>query len=1232
MAAALAGSLLVVFAAGIQLPALSSASVNPPNQPDLSFANRVQPPAGLPDWSRVGYLGGQRLPGDGEVNGEAACRITAQQLASGFGVVADDGVDDTTGLQNAIDQIKNQCSSRANYHRLSLISLPAGRIDVSRQIYVDASFLILRGQGSGAGGTRLVFRPDVDTRYDTLSGDGSRWNQDGMEFGSGSDLGKGGWIWPGRAMFRVQTRDVADRYQNEWQAAPANRKDLFEGSVNQHWASGIRLAARADDAGYSAREGQSVVKLVSTADMNRFSLGGYVWVGAANSINFYAQQDVTSQSLMENLHMRQQMFRVVRKDTTAKTITLDRPLEYDLPVDSTSDGSPPMFGTVYPSKVTPLKAVEGVGFENFAMTQDMTGLPKLGGGTYALSPSDAVNNYGNMAPEYAMHGILFKWAANSWARGLNATMVGSHPIVTEVARNLQIERNTFDGAWNKGKGGNGYLRGSRVWDSLYAYNTSRNLRHFTFQWSASGNVVFRNDLDSDLNLHGGWERFNLFEGNTVRIPYAHRSGNCAANCGGEGGETDDGTWYPIWWAAGPKAAKWSGSSGPQNVFFNNTLIKQTTPGGQFTTYTPYSMGSPGVQADTFFQFGSDNADPRRFRPLSQGGQGIPDWTGRETLDYNGHGVVARVDGRRPSLFLRDVGQLDPRQNGSRRMATWNMQGSGTRGGWAEIGNEYESKYSYGVLPLAVEHGAEIVLLQEAGSPPGGGTHVTDHPQNNFAREDGSYPPVREYRYGGTASRPQGYLYWLHTDTSTRNPPNRVNLAVATRTQVPAADIFVVESPMNGGRPALGVNIGGVVYFTVHGWSGTGNDMAGLVNRIATWMQAAGPNGAALEWAVLGDFNRDPQNLQTTLNNNYGAGRFTVHSPPSPTHPTIDPQRRLDYAVLPAAGTLHVTQSTVLNSVLYSDHLPVRYELGGLPNTNNPPQLAVTVPAPPGTAVLRNAGTTNVATALQGISNAVTDLSYSQSQSQSQSWNLYPEPEFPGRYRLVSRLTGDYMGQEGGASNARVVQWPHEANDQLWRPVYQGDGTWTLENMVTDQMLTADGGGAVLRGRDADGSARQRWFLQDPGEMQDLAELGLAEPTPERFVIDVSGGHTAENTPVILYPDHDAPHERFTRIPAGQTGGEDCNYLVYGGRYLNTTATSSDPLSGNGVTLNSFRPNNDGYLWCERNVTGGIALSNYSFQTRLVEERMYLTEHGLNNQLTITAGHAADTWSWLPVTQ
>ncbi|MBH5338296.1 hypothetical protein IHE55_27320 [Streptomyces pactum] len=620
-----------------------SGSGSGPCPPSLTSDNRRGALSGLPDWSEAGYRGGRALPGHQELTTDAACRITPQELAETYEVRPDDGADDSAGVQRAIDAIRGGCGDRANFDRLSLIQLPAGRLDISRQISVDTDHLVIRGAGSDpAKGTRIVFRPDGDTRYDTLTADGSRWDQDAMVHEAGADTAKGGWLWPGRGLFRIQTREVAARYADEWAAAPANRKDLYEGSVNQHWASGVKLRAADGDPGHSAREGDRVVHLDAKADMSRFRRGGHLWVGAPNTRKFYAVQQATDESRYENLHMRQQVFRIAAVDVDNRTVTLDKPLEFDLPVDSTSDGSAPIGTTAYAGKVTPLKMVVGVGLENFSFTQEVPG----------LTPQQAAHDYGNLAPAQAMHGVVFKWAADSWVRGVRSEMTGSHPIVTEVAKNLQIEGNHLEGAWNKGKGGNGYLRGSRVWDSLYAHNTTRGLRHFTLQWSASGNVVYGNDMDSDLNLHGGWERRNLFENNTVRVPYEHRSGSCSTACGGEGGEMDSGTWYPIWWAAGPKAVKWAGSSGPQNVFHNNVLTKQLTAGGPYTEYLPYSRSGSGVRP--VYQFGSAADDPGAFRHLVRDGTPIADWNGHETADYTGSdaGVNASRTESSASLFLR----------------------------------------------------------------------------------------------------------------------------------------------------------------------------------------------------------------------------------------------------------------------------------------------------------------------------------------------------------------------------------------------------------------------------------------------------------------------------------------------------------------------------------------------------------------------------------------------------
>ncbi|MHA7962083.1 GDSL-type esterase/lipase family protein [Streptomyces sp. L500] len=628
----------------------------------LSKSNRRAPVAGLPDWSRAGYRAGEALPTAASRTSDPTCHITPSELEQRFKVRADDGQDDTAGLQSAIDRIRNSCTPGAGPNRLSVIELPKGRLDVSKQLAVDASYLVIRGQGSDPqGGTRIVFRPDENTRYDKLTEKGERWNQGAMEhkceFTTGNNVGTGGWIWPGRGLFRVQTREVAEKYLKICgypSKIPENRRDLFEGSVNQHWESGVTVAGSPADVKYAARQGDRVIQLDPKAKMDAFKPGGDLWVGAANSLKFYQSQEVAGASAddgrLENLHMRQQVFTIASVDAARHTVTIDKPLEFDVPVDSTSDGSPPLGvnGKPYPSKVTALKMITDVGFEDFSFTEDINGLSKLGGGTYRLSPADAVHNYGNMAPEYAMHGIVFKWAADSWVRGVRADMTGSHPVVTEVARNIQIEHNVFDGAWNKGKGGNGYLRGSRVWDSLYAFNTSRNLRHFTFQWSASGNVAIGNDLDSDLNLHGGWEHRNLFENNTVHVPYNHSSGECTTNCGGEGGAGDKGTWWPIYWAAGSKGIGWSGSTGPQNVFFRNALTKQTAPGGPYEPYRPY--------ADTsrVFQFGSAAGDASAFQHLKGANGPIQDWADNERDDYTGgDGVNAsRADAGR-SLFLRD---------------------------------------------------------------------------------------------------------------------------------------------------------------------------------------------------------------------------------------------------------------------------------------------------------------------------------------------------------------------------------------------------------------------------------------------------------------------------------------------------------------------------------------------------------------------------------------------------
>src|SRR5688500_9651855 len=132
----LIGSLTVPVTTATAAPALTDL--------DVSSGNRRSPISGLYDWSNAGYRGNGVLPGNNDVNPNESCQITSAELASQFTVRPNDSADDTAGLQAAIDAIRTQCSPSASYSKLSLITLPAGELKVSKELHVDADYLIIR--------------------------------------------------------------------------------------------------------------------------------------------------------------------------------------------------------------------------------------------------------------------------------------------------------------------------------------------------------------------------------------------------------------------------------------------------------------------------------------------------------------------------------------------------------------------------------------------------------------------------------------------------------------------------------------------------------------------------------------------------------------------------------------------------------------------------------------------------------------------------------------------------------------------------------------------------------------------------------------------------------------------------------------------------------------------------------------------------------------------------------
>ncbi|CCO36258.1 hypothetical protein BN14_10389 [Rhizoctonia solani AG-1 IB] len=303
------------------------------------------------------------------------------------------------------------------------------------------------------------------------------------------------------------------------------------------------------------------------------------WIASPAKRSDFRDWGVKTQDWFVNSYIFQDWFTVTKRavDSIGRYIELDRPLRFDVYRSSTGDGSTPMEDSEIFAKAMPIAhVVHHVGIENLYMTQEIDG----------LAPESAMRNYANLAPEQAMHGIVFRYARDSWVRNIQTFMTGSHPIATEAARHIQIQDNYFDGAWNKGPA----------------------------------------------------------QAAVVRV---------------ETKKSIAGTWYPIWWGAGEKASKWSGASGPRNVFYRNYMIKQQVDGGEYVEYRPY-FARDGSLSSKIWQLGWDTQSPAgiRYSHLSTENRvPIKDWQSHELVDFSqspAYGANSFLEDPHTSLFLKDV--------------------------------------------------------------------------------------------------------------------------------------------------------------------------------------------------------------------------------------------------------------------------------------------------------------------------------------------------------------------------------------------------------------------------------------------------------------------------------------------------------------------------------------------------------------------------------------------------
>ncbi|TKX31240.1 cytolethal distending toxin subunit B family protein [Campylobacter estrildidarum] len=240
--------------------------------------------------------------------------------------------------------------------------------------------------------------------------------------------------------------------------------------------------------------------------------------------------------------------------------------------------------------------------------------------------------------------------------------------------------------------------------------------------------------------------------------------------------------------------------------------------------------------------------------------------------------------------------------------TWNMQGSSA---------STESKWNVSVRQLVTgENPLNIVAIQEAGVLPATATMTSRQVQ-----PVGVGIPIHEYEWNlGSFSRPNiVYIYYSRIDVGA----NRVNMAIVTRTR--ADEVIVLPPPTVASRPIIGIRICNDVFLNIHALARGGNDAGAIVTAVDMHFR----NLPDINWMIMGDFNRNPDQLTPLLDPDLRR-RIRIVSPPSFTQTSGN---TIDYAITGNSNQAAAYRPPFITAVLAlagirtflaSDHFPVNF--------------------------------------------------------------------------------------------------------------------------------------------------------------------------------------------------------------------------------------------------------------------------------------------------------------------
>ncbi len=138
-----------------------------------------------------------------------------------------------------------------------------------------------------------------------------------------------------------------------------------------------------------------------------------------------------------------------------------------------------------------------------------------------VDPEQVQFLYENPYPEYAVDAISAKLATHCVINNVHIFNSGRHPIAFDQVYACDARKLFVNGAWNKGKGGNGYIKLSRTYHSRFEDSEVVHIRHIVLQWSSAFNTLRSIRSGVDINLHGGYTHDNEIAEVTFSIPERH---------------------------------------------------------------------------------------------------------------------------------------------------------------------------------------------------------------------------------------------------------------------------------------------------------------------------------------------------------------------------------------------------------------------------------------------------------------------------------------------------------------------------------------------------------------------------------------------------------------------------------------------------------------------------------------------------------------------------------------